>query len=119
MKKRRVSRTCSGSTSSTAEIPKESYNDSESVDLELQQHSVNEDYDVSNPESQIELVSRNDSAIAAETTVGDTESEDCEDYKQKLVDTMGELSSTQELLLKTANDLSETKKQQIETSRNK
>ena len=46
--------------------------------MELQQHSIDEG--MSNPEPEIELVSRND-YIGAETTVGDTESEY---YKQKL-----------------------------------
>ena len=54
---------------------------------------------------------RND-YIAAETTVGDTETEY---YKHKLADTIRELSKTKEILLKTAHDLSETKKQLIET----
>ena len=63
---------------------------------------------MSNPEPEIELVSRN---ATAKTTVGDTESEY---YKQKLPDTKGELSKAKELLLKTAHDLSETKKQLIE-----
>ena len=46
--------------------------------MELQQHSIDEG--MSNPDPEIELVSRND-YIGAETTVGDTESEY---YKQKL-----------------------------------
>ena len=109
MKKRRVFPTCSDSTSSATDITEELYNDSEAVDMELQQHSV--DDDMLNPESEIELVSRNE-CFAAETTVGDTESED---YKQKLADTIGELSNIKELLLKTAHDLSEAKKQLLKT----
>ena len=54
--------------------------------MELQQHSIDEG--MSNLEPEIELVNRND-YTAAETTVGDTESEY---YKQKLTDTKGELS---------------------------
>ena len=46
--------------------------------MELQQHSIDEG--MSNPEPEIELVSRND-YTRAETTVGDIESEY---YKQKL-----------------------------------
>ena len=42
--------------------------------MELQQHSIDED--MSNPEPEIELVNRND-YTAAQTTVGDTESEYC------------------------------------------
>ena len=56
MKKRRVFPTCSGSTGSTT-INEESCNDSEAVDMELQQHSIDED--MSNSEPEIELVSRN------------------------------------------------------------
>ena len=110
MKKRRVIPTCSGSSDSVAEVTEESCNDNEAVDMELQQHSIDEG--MSNPEPEIELVSRND-YTAAETTVGDTESEY---YKQKLADTKGELSKAKELLLKTAHDLSETKKQLSETN---
>ena len=110
IKKRRVFPTCSGSSDSVGEVTKESCIDSEAVDMELQQHSINEG--MSNPEPEIELVSRND-YTAAETTVGNTESEY---YKQKLADTKGELSKAKELLLKTAHDLSETKKQLSETN---
>ena len=76
---------------SVAEVTEELCNDNEAVDMELQQHSIDEG--MSNPEPEIELVSRND-YTAAETTIGDTESEY---YKQKLADTKGELSKAKEL----------------------
>ena len=77
-KEKDVFPTCSGSSDSIAEVTEESCIDSEAVDMELQQHSIDEG--MSNPEPEIELVSRND-YTRAETTVGDIESDY---YKQKL-----------------------------------
>ena len=43
-KRRRVFPTCSGSSNSVAEVTEESCNDSEAVDMKLQQRSIDEGY---------------------------------------------------------------------------
>ena len=75
--------------------------------MELQQQNSVEDLSMS--ESEI-VGSRNDldsDCIIAGTSEGDTENEN---YKQKLADTLGELSNAKELFLKAEYDLSEAKK---------
>ena len=105
MKKRHVIPACSGGTSGT-EITEDSYNDSEAVDMELQQQDSVEDLSMSKSEI---VGSRNDldlDFITAETSEGDTENKD---YKQKLAETVGELLNAKELLLKAEHNLSKTR----------